>query len=413
MLRRFPYPYRAALSICSDIDGTNTTEEFLEIQRFLNTRKATSMGEGVGLEIGNCLFFYDQGDTLAYFGSDDHTKSVIIDLIHAGYIDCLHTYGDGATRREQVARALDELVRTDCRLDVWTNHFGAKSNLSRKFQHRFGDCAGADPSSEVYHSDLTLDYGIRFAWVGSGARTVGQSAGKTSNALTTVFDKRYPVQTAIDTIKETGKWFVGRNGNERFAINHENQLTRPLRLEDGRRVHEFVRYCTHPRGVSYGATSKGTAYTISRRSLEQLKAVQGFMIVYTHFGKNSDCQQVIDLDTQAALRNLEREYLDGSIYVATTSRLLNYHLAWKYLVWSELQENGVTRIFVDRINDPVFGPIEPTSKQLQGLTFYVPHSDRARVYAGGREISQLQHNPADETGVESVTVPIPSLTSPL
>ena len=37
-LRKFPYPYKAALSICSDIDGTSTVEEFLEIQEFLNTK---------------------------------------------------------------------------------------------------------------------------------------------------------------------------------------------------------------------------------------------------------------------------------------------------------------------------------------------------------------------------------------
>ena len=34
-LRRFPYPYKAAMAICSDIDETKTTEEFLEIQPIL------------------------------------------------------------------------------------------------------------------------------------------------------------------------------------------------------------------------------------------------------------------------------------------------------------------------------------------------------------------------------------------
>src|SRR4030042_3229005 len=58
-LRKFPYPFRAAIAICSDIDNTETLEEFLEIQRFLNTGEATSMGEGLGLEIGNSFFFYE------------------------------------------------------------------------------------------------------------------------------------------------------------------------------------------------------------------------------------------------------------------------------------------------------------------------------------------------------------------
>ena len=413
MMRRFPYPYRAALAICSDIDGTSSIDAFLEIQRFLNTKNATSMGQGVGLEIGNCLFFYDKGDTLAYFGSDDSAKGLTIDLIHSGYIDCLHTYGDGAVQRKQIVRALDELVKANCRLDVWTNHFGSKCNLSRKFEYRFGECAGADRISEVYHADLTFDYGIRFAWVGAGARVVGQSTAKASACLNTVFDREHPIRTAIDTIRETGKWIAGGRGDQRYVINHVNELTRPLELEDGRRVHEFVRYCNHPRGISYGATSKGLAYTISKRALEHLKTVEGFMIVYTHLGKNSDCSEAIDADTQLALRNLEREYRNQDIYVTTTSKLLNYYLAWKHLVWSEKEENGVISILIDRIDDPVFGPIEPTLRQLQGLTFYVSSSNRTRVSIRGKELTEVQRNPADESGVESVTLPLTSLSSPL
>lgn len=34
-LRKFPYPYRAALAICSDIDGC-TSKVFLEVHRYLN-----------------------------------------------------------------------------------------------------------------------------------------------------------------------------------------------------------------------------------------------------------------------------------------------------------------------------------------------------------------------------------------
>ena len=34
-LRRFPYPYKAGLAICSDIDGTTTLDRFLGIQEFL------------------------------------------------------------------------------------------------------------------------------------------------------------------------------------------------------------------------------------------------------------------------------------------------------------------------------------------------------------------------------------------
>lgn len=52
------------------------------------------MGEGIALEIGNSFYFYDKNGEVSYFGHDRHAERVIVDLIRAGYIDCLHSYGD-------------------------------------------------------------------------------------------------------------------------------------------------------------------------------------------------------------------------------------------------------------------------------------------------------------------------------
>ena len=87
------------------------------------------MGKGIGLEIGNSVYFYDKDGEFSYFSHDEYAKRVIIDLIQAGYIDCLHSYGDGATSRDEIVRALDVLHKADCKLDVWVNHYGARSNL--------------------------------------------------------------------------------------------------------------------------------------------------------------------------------------------------------------------------------------------------------------------------------------------
>ena len=411
-VRRFPYPYEAALAICNDIDMTRDIEEFLEIQRFLNTKGTTSMGEGIGLEIGNSLFFYNQQHTLSYFAESDYARSVMIDLIHAGFVDSLHSYGDEANTREQIERALDVLQRESCHLDVWSNHFGAASNLSPKFRYMFRDCRGDDPSSEVYHTDLTIPYGIRFAWVGATTRLVGQSPSQPLSFLVSVFDRRHPVPSIISMVKEFRKSSLGARGDERFALHSSNQLTQPLRLRDGRKVHEFIRYIDHPKGVSLGATSRGLAYAISMRALQRLKAVHGFTIIYTHLGKNDGCEEVIAKETQEALRNLEQEYRAGKIYVTTTSKLLGYYLALRYLEWSEQRDGRRIKIIVEGINDPVFGQSDPTVEQLQGLTFYVPESRLAEVYVGGRMVGDLQRNSADESGRESVTIPFVQLSFP-
>jgi hypothetical protein len=411
-LRKLPYPYQAGLAICSDIDETQTTDEFLEIQKFLNTKFTTSMGEGVGLEIGNSFYFYDAKSHFAYFNRDERAREVIIDLIHAGYMDCLHTYGDAAFTRNQIRRALDDLDTADCKIHVWINHYNAPSNLSRKFEYMFNHCLGDDPNSEVYHADLTLEYGIQYAWVGATMRVIGQSPNNPSSAWSTVFDRLYPIRSFISVLKEIRKTVLGQLGDERYIMQRQCQLMRPLQLEDGRQVHEFSRYCNHPISVGQGATSRGLSYAISRRALEYLKARQGFMIVYTHFGKNGDCRQVISPETRTALRNLECEFRDGQIYVTTTSKLLSYYKSSQYLVWSHQQTNGCTRISINHLDDPVFGKKTPTIDQLQGLTFYVPESSRAEVYIKGVAVNGIRRNPADESGRESVTLPFTYLTFP-
>ena len=50
-LRKFPYPFKAALTIASDIDETKNVDKFLEIQEFLNTKNITAMGKGVGRKL--------------------------------------------------------------------------------------------------------------------------------------------------------------------------------------------------------------------------------------------------------------------------------------------------------------------------------------------------------------------------
>ena len=56
-LRPFPYPYRAMLVICSDLDETPDRNVYWQIMRFLNTTEMTAMGPGVGLEVGNSIYF--------------------------------------------------------------------------------------------------------------------------------------------------------------------------------------------------------------------------------------------------------------------------------------------------------------------------------------------------------------------
>jgi hypothetical protein len=410
-LRKFPYPYQAALAISSDIDGTSSTDEFLEIQRFLNTQQVTSMGPGIGLEIAANFFMYDTKRSFSYFTHSEQARQVIIDLIHAGYIDAIHTYGDAACHRDQILRALDDLYQQDCRVDVWINHYGSPSNFSHKFEHALGIRSEGDvPRAAAYHADRTVPYGIRFTWVGAHTRLIGQAARQ--SALWSVFDERYPWCSARQLLRELLKTCAGRWNHERYTLHSRNQLMQILSLADGQQVYEFIRYCNHPAGVSQGATSRGLSYAISKHALGHLKTVEGMSIVYTHLGQNRDCQQVIASETQAALQNLAQEYWDGNIYITTTARLLRFYHATQYLVWSSQHNDRQTRITVEYLDDPIFGQLQPSAQQLQGLTFYVTDSQCTDVYLQGNRLEWLQRNPADQSGSESITIPFIPLNFP-
>lgn len=401
-LRKFPYPYKAALTICSDIDGTTTIEEFLEIQKYLNTKEETSMGGGVGLEIGNSFMMYASTTcAFSYFSGNPGNSRVIKKFIRTGYIDLLHSYGEKMdfTRKDAI-EAIKELNDNQCKVDVWVDHARTPDNLGDDTTFGLGD----HPESSAYHSDLTLAYGIKFLWLGRITTVIGQSAPITLKTFSSTYDSRHPVDSLRNMMKEFAKNVLAVLGNRKYAMHKSYDLIRVAKLDDGQKAYEFLRFDNYWKGIATGATSKRLAYVISRRTLERLKEVGGYMVVYTHLGKNSDCSQVVAKETQNALRDLASEYERGNIYVTTTSRLLNYYINQKYLKWSYETKGEEMIITISGVEDPVFGSFVPTIENLQGITFYVPDKNKVRIYINDRQITNIRRNPPDFKERESVTI---------
>ena len=412
-LRKFPFPYEAALTISSDIDKTTTAEEFLEIQEFLNTTKSTKMGEGLGLEIGNSFFMFLPGShtSFGYFSQRPIDRIIIKKFIEAGYIDTIHSWGDGYNSRSDAIQAIDELVSNGLKLTVWVNHARANSDLGRWFPKSY---LGDNKASIFYHSDITIPYGIKYVWLGSSTWIIGQATPITPNTFLGGYDSEHSLKSIVNILKALSKHFMGIFGirKSRYAMHASNDLVKPVTLDDGRRVYQFMRYDHHFDGIGLGTTSKTMAYNLSEGVFRQLKKVNGYAILYTHFGKNSDCPQVIDEATQRSLRRLAYEYRNGKIYVTTQAKLLKYYLNHKYLNWSYKIEANEGRIQIKSIDDPVFGRNIPVVDDVQGITFYVPSGLNIRIFIGDREITGIKKNVADETGKESVSLPITYLTYP-
>lgn len=407
-LRAYPYPYRAAMVICSDIDGTLTREKFLAIQEFLNTERETALGPGLGLEIGNSFFPYTTDDTFAYFSSRSQDRETLRHFIQAGYVDCLHSYGNGAQSRDDVLRALEQFEKDRCHLDVWIDHARAPTNLGRDVTAGWGAVRG----SPVYHSDVTLPYGIRFVWIGRVSSIVGHEIPYSMQVFLNSYDAAHPFHSAWNIGRELVKTGLARWGSQKFAIHAHNDVLRTVVLQDGHRAHEFKRTNNHWRGTPY-ALCHNLAFVLNRNTLVRLEQVEGCMVVYTHLGMGVESPPYLSPRVVAALRDLATEYFAGHIYVTTTSKMLNYLSNRRYLCWSYTSSpEGHTTIRITGVADPVSGKRETTSAMLQGLSFYVPNCQQTSIYLNEDLLRNLKRNPADHTGQESVMIPRTDLTYP-
>lgn len=408
-LRRFPYPFKAALSICSDIDGTTTLDRFLTIQEFLNTQTSGPMGEGLGLEIGNSFFPFAPDDAFAYFSSRDEDRDVIEALIRSGHIDCIHSYGDGIFTRAKAIEVLETLDRKDCMPDVWIDHAKAPSNLGKDVTPGTGDLI----DSPIYHADLLQAFGIKFIWRGRGSSIVGHGLPFTTKSFTGIFDPAHSAHSALNIAKEITKTLLANAGNRRFALHSRNDILAAVELLDSSSFYEFKRCNCHWRGLSHGHDSVGLAYVIRQKNLQDLVQSEGYMVIYTHLGVGPKMPIPIPERTRAALRELAKSYRLGDIYVTTTSKLLNYYVNRRYLQWSSRLENNRVVIAIHGVSDPIGGSRLPSPDELQGITFYVLDRSEAMIELGAVELHNVERNRKDHTGRESISIPREFLLYPL
>jgi hypothetical protein len=399
--RRFPYPFRAMLAICSDLDQTPDRHIYGELMRFLNTTAPTGMGRGVGLEVANSIYFDMPAGQFSYWNTDERGRAMVRSLVQSGHIDCLHSYGDLAAHRRHAGRALDELVRHDCRLEVWVDHAQAPSNFGSDIMRGSGDV----PDSPVYHADLTYAYGIRYVWRGRVTSVVGQGVPARAR---TAYDPRHPAASLRTVSKEAAKGLLARRGSAKYRMHADNTLTAGTRLRDGHAVVEFLRANPSWRGVDRSATASGIGDVLTPRVLDTLVRREGACVLYTHLGKIASRDEPLPAGSRAALARLAELERRGLLLVTTTARLLKY--------WTMRDAAAVTVVANGETEDVhVQTPSRRESLAplpFDGLSVYVRESGRARVFVDGRERLDIVRNPADHTGRESVSLPWPRLELP-
>jgi hypothetical protein len=321
-----PAPPKATLAICSDLDETPDAATYFELMRFLNTTQETSMGTGVGLEVGNTIYFDMPPGHFSYWNATEAERDRIRVLIRSGHIDCLHSYGDLANTRAQAGRALDELAKHDCWIPVWVDHAVAPTNFGADIMRGQGD----DPKHPAYHADLTLDYGIRYVWRGRTTSVIGQDR---PFSLRSIGSARHPLASARTLTKEAAKQLLARSGNAKYGPQAGNPLAVTSSLRDGQPIREFIRCNPSWGGVSCHDRGDAIHQVLTRRFLDRLVERKAPCILYTHLGKleRSESRHRFQPAVAGAFRMLAEYQQAGKLLVTTTARLLDTRAAgWMF-----------------------------------------------------------------------------------
>jgi len=394
--RAIPHPYRGLLAICSDLDETPDRDVYREIVQYLNTTAMTSMGPGVGLEVGNSIYFDMPPEQFSYWNTDDAGRAMLRDLVRSGHVDCLHSYGDHATTRAHAGRALDELSRHGCTVTVWIDHAVAPTNFGADIMRGTGDVPGA----AAYHADLTCGFGVRHVWRGRVTSVVGQNAAR---RLGGIWTPRHPVASARTLAKEWVKGVVGRRPGHKYAMHAPNAVLRDVRLRDGRAALEFLRANPYWRAVDKGETAAGLGEVLTPAMLRRLVERDGVCVLYTHLGKIRSREDMLGPLTRTALARLARLERDGHVLVTTTRRLLDYCAALRSASCRAIAAAGKTRI--ELAADAGF--------PADGLTVYAPGPGPFELVLNGVRRDDARLNPPDSTGRASVSLPWKRLEFPL
>lgn len=419
-LRKYPYPYKAAFTICSDIDAC-TWEDFLDIHAFLNTENETPFGEGVSLEIGDSFWFYSDPDTpehsFSYYNPDCMTPSkyagAIRHLIRLGWLDVLHSYGNFSEalpfQREYAEQALEECQKENLEISVWVNHGDRRVN-TQDFGQYYGK--GDDPGNpETYHTDLLTELGVTFFWESEKhvSPVVGQERPV---SLKEAWWNEETLSDSIERLKNVVKIANGYQNKLREKLSlprvamweqdpRKNDLYVPFMLRDGQELLRFNRF-----GHGRYDWSDDIPRLINNPMLRKLITSEGTSILYLHIGDRRDrSQPALTPASVNSLRLLaEKVHKTKDIFVTTTSRLLRYMAVQQYIEFDIVQIGSKMVIELSGIALPQFKDYFKDPSTFQGLTFYTEDPDNTEI-RWKNQVLATETNPPDSTGRQSISIP--------
>ena len=388
-LRKYPYPYRSMLAICSDLDETPNKDIYFETARYLNTTEQTSLGKGVGLEVGNTIYFDMPAHNFSYTNTDNDGRHKIHELINSGHIDCLHSFGDLVNNRALIEQHWHNIQSGERKIEVWVDHAQAPTNLDNDIM----EGQGAELGKSAYHSDLTVQSGmLAFIWKGRVTSCVAQNAKRSYHA---VFNKQQ-IKASLKTMTlEFMKGWLARFGNIKYAMHKDNKVIRKSTLVDGTNINEFMRCNPAWGGVSCFDQARGIHNVLTKKVLDTLVDKEGCSILYSHLGKVHSVAEPFTNETRQAFELLASYQNNHKILTTTTRRLLGYNRAYDELSFTVKSVGDQTHIYLST---------DYSGEDLNGLTWYVEQPRLTSLYINNMKYANLIINHKTNTEKASVSI---------
>lgn len=296
---------------------------------------------------------------------------------------------------------------------------GRVYKVSRKADPLFADpeivvtreAKADDPESHAYHADLLSKLGVESVWPYFPERPTDyfiplETARNTPlPALTTSFKNYY-------NIPRTNTGEFDRSSSDAFAKDVKHIL--PDLTDDERKA----LYC----GINCDSAQGDALAMLAATSISMIKRgepVRHFW--YTHFGsRGSDFDHTVEhpltpvtMKWMRELANLAYNFdgkvkPDQRVWVPAASTWVRYQMMHQSIAdHIKISADG-SRIIITPWQDPVTGRMIPDpdagTRDLHGLTFYVPDAKTAHVMLGDKEITTITRNDKDDTGRASVTI---------
>ena len=400
-IRKFPYPYKCAFSISSDIDNASSLDCFVQFMDFLNSEKQTIYGPGLGLEVGNSFWFFNgsKSEQLSYFDGLTNKETSFAPIIRlylkSKHIDTLHSWGNfdrGGFKRYYAEKGTEVLNKYNFNIPVWVNH---GINLNYQKVGDYPSMYGDDPTHSCYHTDLLSESGLEFIWTGKVTHIIGQNGRENFSILSKLLLQKIMKKLKYQHVKDP-------------IYDDDNNLIKPLLLRDGNKKWEFIRFIN-----SWGNAGELDFYEFaSQMKVQNLKRLiknQGFMVLYTHFNDNL-CAK-IPMELNKCLSFLKKMVNRKEILMGTTSRILKY---WEISNYINFEVQDLENEVIILINDIMYSPVgeqSVTSFQLSGLTFYINILKPHKIIFKNK-LCKTTLNPPDQTGKQSISIPWQKLEYP-